>query len=128
MNRRAAGRDRVERPAHPNDRRRLVTAPLNDPGPFRGIASNDEGRREQGRAIGMNYHPEGNPMGFSRARLEPLDREGRRIIAQDRDRQDRPNIPGGSYPPRRELAANLARREERYEVVRGPNRQQRRRH
>ncbi|KAK6837928.1 hypothetical protein PG987_006209 [Apiospora arundinis] len=78
---RAARAVQVERPVHPNDRKRIVQNPHNDPGPLRVISVQD--RPDQ--VVGAIYHPENSKEGFGRATLQPLDRTGRATVQQLRD-------------------------------------------
>jgi hypothetical protein len=39
------------------------------------------------QVVGAMYHPEGNPRGYERARLAPLDGKGRGEIARYEDQQ-----------------------------------------
>lgn len=70
------------RPPPPNDVHNYIrrwNAPPNDPGAIRAVADIN------GRVVGAMYHPEGNPAGFERARLAPLDRQGRVEAARSED-------------------------------------------
>jgi hypothetical protein len=72
------------RPTDPNDRenyRRRWRNPPNDPGPIRAVTD------ANGRVVGAMYHPEGNPAGYERARLAPLDRQGRVEKARSEDKR-----------------------------------------
>ncbi len=53
--------------------------PPNDPGPIRAVVN------ANGHVIGAMYHPEGNPRGYERARLAPLDKQGRGELARFND-------------------------------------------
>ena len=55
--------------------------PRNDPGPIRAVVNVD------GHVVGAMYHPEGNPRGYDRARLAPLDKQGRGELARFNDSQ-----------------------------------------
>lgn len=55
--------------------------PPNDPGPIRAVVNKNH------QLVGAMYHPEGNPRGYERARLEPLDGKGRGEIASYEDQQ-----------------------------------------
>ena len=55
--------------------------PLNDPGPVRAVVNVD------GHVVGAMYHPAGNPRGYERARLAPLDKQGRGELARFNDSQ-----------------------------------------
>lgn len=79
--RRAASAQQVQRPVHPNDRRRVVQNPPNDPGPFRAVTTHD-----QKHVVGAMFHPVNNPIGYQRAMIEPLDRQGRQHMEQQRYR------------------------------------------
>jgi hypothetical protein len=84
FNRPAARLDQL-RPADANDRRGYMerwTQPRNDRGPIRAVT------REDGQVVGAMYHPDGNLRGYERARLAPLDRNGRAEVARHNDRQD----------------------------------------
>ncbi|KAK3310891.1 uncharacterized protein B0T15DRAFT_489536 [Chaetomium strumarium] len=72
------------RPPHPNDKENTVArwkSPPNDPGPLRAVVNEDRA------VVGAMYHPEGNIRGYKRARLVPLDRQGRAEVARHDDRQ-----------------------------------------
>jgi hypothetical protein len=76
-----------------------VWTPPNDPG-FHRAVTNQRGDR----IIGAMYHPVGNPRGFERSPLEPLDRRGREAVRRHDDMTPRPMEQGvnrqGSWPPR----------------------------
>jgi hypothetical protein len=77
----AASRKKLGRPPV-NDvvnYRKQWNDPPNDPGPIRAVAD------QNGRVVGAMYHPEGNPRGYERARLAPLDRQGRVEAARSED-------------------------------------------
>jgi hypothetical protein len=80
-------------------RRPKMYVPPNDPG-FHRAVTNPRGDR----IIGAMYHPLGNPSGFARAPLEPLDRTGREAVRRYQDMTPRPMEQGvakqGSWPPR----------------------------
>ncbi|KAK2764255.1 hypothetical protein FQN54_008947 [Arachnomyces sp. PD_36] len=86
----------VNRVIQPEDLEDHLNNPYNDPGPFRAIESH-------GHLVGVIFHPSGNPRGFDRAFLAPLDRQGRQDAQRQRDRET--SRLGGhdtasSYPPR----------------------------
>jgi hypothetical protein len=80
----SASRRQVERRLGVNERTnyedRWITPP-NDPGPIRAVAD------QNGRVVGAMYHPEGNDRGYERARLAPLDRQGRVERARSEDKR-----------------------------------------
>ncbi|KAK4152956.1 hypothetical protein C8A00DRAFT_34288 [Chaetomidium leptoderma] len=55
--------------------------PPNDPGPIRTVTNGD------GQMVGAMYHPEGNPRGYERARLEPLNKQSRTELARHEDKK-----------------------------------------
>ncbi|KAK7424334.1 hypothetical protein QQX98_000602 [Neonectria punicea] len=122
LERRPANLQRVQqrqRPIHPNDRARVTRTELNDPGPFRGVVPTD---LATGRAQGPTavlYHPDGNPRAFERARVEPLDREGRQYIRRFEDDSTSANRVT-TWPPRDEDADDLVTYENRHQQVRRP--------
>lgn len=63
----------VQQPIAPADRARMIEPEErhNTPGWMRGITSSNK------TIVGGIYHPEGNTRDFARAKLEPLDRQGR---------------------------------------------------
>lgn len=73
--------------------------PPNDPGALRAVTNKD------GQVMGVIYHPEGNPRGYERARIEPLDAKGRAEQARYREAQARykedQKFPSPSTWPRR---------------------------
>ncbi|KAK1969657.1 hypothetical protein LY78DRAFT_735750 [Colletotrichum sublineola] len=71
-NKKAASARQVALPIHPNDRKRVVQKPLNDPGPLRAITT-----QNTKQVVGALYHPDKNPTGYERGTLQPLDRAGR---------------------------------------------------
>ena len=91
--RRAATARQATRQVHPNDhvgQLRRITDPPNSPGVHRAVTNNNR------EVIGGTFHPEGNPREFRRARLEHLNREGRRHVRRQQDYANDPR----SYPPR----------------------------
>ncbi|KAI1401944.1 hypothetical protein F4819DRAFT_486019 [Hypoxylon fuscum] len=81
---RTPSKKQVERPLHPNDRARAMQTPLNNPGAIRAVTTNN-----QNYVVGAIYHPQGNPQGYERAAMQPLDRHGRIIARQYRESQIR---------------------------------------
>ncbi|KAK4142513.1 uncharacterized protein C8A04DRAFT_29786 [Dichotomopilus funicola] len=55
--------------------------PPNDPGALRAVTNKD------GQVMGVIYHPAGNPRGYERARIEPLDAQGRAEQARYREQK-----------------------------------------
>lgn len=108
---------------HPNDRARVAQSSLNDPGPFRGVVPFDRTKGRAGPAIGVIYHPQDRPAGYSRAPVEPMDRNGRQSSRRYMDNNARVHRVV-TWPPRDEDGANLATYEERHEQVRKPRRRQ----
>lgn len=81
---------KMQQPVHPKDRAKHMKKGRNTPGDLRAIADGNK------RLQGVNYHPEGDPSGFKRAPLEPMDREGRMMKNRHNDRVNaRP-----TWPPR----------------------------
>ncbi|KAK4446718.1 hypothetical protein QBC34DRAFT_411221 [Podospora aff. communis PSN243] len=87
---------------HPNERAFVARQPpLNDPGATRAIVRTvdaGDGRPEQKVVVGVVAHPHGNPQGFERAPVEPINRQGRQGAVRHQDMQN-----GGrqlTYPPR----------------------------
>ncbi|KAK8006969.1 hypothetical protein PG989_000959 [Apiospora arundinis] len=80
-NRRCASAAKVDRPVHPNDRKRLVQTPPNDAGVLRVITV--QGKPDQ--VMGTIYHPEDNKHGFQRSMIQPLDRVGRQTVQELRE-------------------------------------------
>ena len=87
----ATSRAQMQLPIHPNDRRRLVERPQNDPHVIRAITTHD-----QTRIAGAVYHPENDSFSHNRAPLAPLDREGRNYVHRERDRRSRRHA---THPP-----------------------------
>ncbi|KAM5349004.1 hypothetical protein ACJ41O_008827 [Fusarium nematophilum] len=110
--------ERRERNVHPNDRARIVDTRVNDPGVFRGIVKADPNTGEPRGLAGVIYHPEGNPRGFDRAPMEPLDRDGRQCLR--RCAEDGLGHRVTTWPPRDEDASDLTTYEDRYAQVRRP--------
>lgn len=84
------------RPPHQNDKKTLESRwdrPPNDPGPIRAVVNGS------GNVVGAIYHPEGNPRGYERARLAPLDKQGRGQRARHDDRFLAPT-PRTTWPER----------------------------
>ncbi|KAK2016661.1 hypothetical protein LZ32DRAFT_644828 [Colletotrichum eremochloae] len=73
----AASARQVALPIHPNDRKRVVQNPLNDPGALRAITTQDTKQ-----VVGALYHPNENPTGYKRGVMQPLDRAGRVSVQQ----------------------------------------------
>lgn len=90
FNRRTTSARQMERPVHRNDRRRVVEHPYNTPGALRGVVD------QYGDLIGATAHPEDRPLGFHRAHLEPLDRQGRQYVHRYHDHISREE----TWPPR----------------------------
>ncbi|KAK4250179.1 hypothetical protein C7999DRAFT_12028 [Corynascus novoguineensis] len=61
--------------------RRRWEKPPNDPGPIRAVVNKDR------KVVGAIYHPEGNPSGYERAGLQPLDANGRAEVARHTDKK-----------------------------------------
>ncbi|KAF4464537.1 hypothetical protein FALBO_8620 [Fusarium albosuccineum] len=102
---------------HHNDRARAERNELNDPGPFRGIVTGNRATGEVHGVAGVIYHPEGQPRAFDRARVEPLDRQGRQYLRRFQDdaaNGDRVT----TWPPRDEDSEDLATYEGRYQQTR----------
>jgi hypothetical protein len=102
--------------------RDIMANPPNDPGPFRGIvpALRGRGADPNGRRppIGVIYHPKGELRRFERARMEPLDGEGRRLLRRhEDDLAVRALGRTGTWPPRDEEGADLATHEVRHEIA-----------
>ncbi|KAH6890276.1 hypothetical protein B0T10DRAFT_315074 [Thelonectria olida] len=129
----------------PNDRARKAQNPLNDPGPFRGIVTVNNHTGQKYGVTGVTYHPEGDHQGVARARVEPLDREGRKALhraedemnrmvrREDEERRRRREGGGrieegegantrrtGTWPPRDQDADDLTTYENRYQQERRP--------
>ena len=68
-------------PKHKKAVQRYWEQPTNDPGPVRGVAN------AEGHVVGAIYHPEGDPRGYRRATLAPLDKQGRGDLVRFNDRQ-----------------------------------------
>ncbi|KAH6612875.1 hypothetical protein B0J18DRAFT_460749 [Chaetomium sp. MPI-SDFR-AT-0129] len=81
--RRAATLAQTIRATRPDDEdfRDPTREPPNDPGALRAVTNKD------GQVMGVVYHPEGNRNGYERARIEPLDAQGRGEQARYRDQQ-----------------------------------------
>ena len=62
---------RGNEPLNPAVHLRYLQIQRNDPGPIRGVTD------QHGNIIGAMAHPEGNRIGFERASLQPLDKEGK---------------------------------------------------
>ncbi|KAK0618875.1 hypothetical protein B0T14DRAFT_432759 [Immersiella caudata] len=87
---------------HPNERAFVARQdPLNDPGATRAVvrivAGNDGLVRNE--VVGVIAHPHGNPQGFDRAPVEPINRQGRQEAARHQDMQQ--SARQLTYPPRR---------------------------
>lgn len=107
----------AERQAHHNDRARIIQNPLNDPGVYRAIVPAERNTGRVHDAVGVVYHPSGNPTALHRAGLEPLSREGRQFIRRYQD--DSANVRHvTTWPPRDEDARDLTTYENRYQQVR----------
>ncbi|KAK3681375.1 hypothetical protein B0T22DRAFT_473270 [Podospora appendiculata] len=82
----------IKKKPHPNDKRNYEARwrePPNDPGAARAVTD------QNGTIHGVMYHPKGNPAGYTRSNMMPLDREGRRerVRADDRAVLGRPTWP-----------------------------------
>ncbi|KAK7424193.1 hypothetical protein QQZ08_008681 [Neonectria magnoliae] len=109
----------AEEHLHHNDRNRAARNELNDPGIFRGIVPADLATGRTHGVAAVLYHPDGNPRGFERARVEPLDREGRQYIRRFDDDSSNANRVT-TWPPRDEDADDLVTYENRHQQVRRP--------
>ncbi|KPM38484.1 hypothetical protein AK830_g8084 [Neonectria ditissima] len=99
---------------HRNDRGRATRAELNDPGAFRGIVPTDLATGRTQGVTAVLYHPEGNARDFERARVEPLDREGRQYMRRFEDDSTSSNRVT-TWPPRDEDASDLVTYENRHQ-------------
>lgn len=103
----------------PGDRRRVVSKPVNDPGPYRCVGRVDESSNRFRPQQGLIYHPTDDPQGFKRAVLEPRDRDGNRTYNRYVDDHDNLNRVS-TWPPRDQDGDNLAEHKRRYRQVRKP--------
>lgn len=103
-------------PPHHNDRARVQLNELNDSGPLRGVVAVEKQTGNNYGVAGVIYHPEGNTHDLDRARMGPLNREGRQFLKRFADDDGDHRVT--TWPPRDEDGDDLALYEGRYEKVR----------